>query len=76
MHTTMEEIPADAFTRATQFLQRRHSGIYPAIDPTLTSLSLEGSVVVVTGASEGIGRSVGKKTDLIIFGRSIFKSGC
>jgi NADPH:quinone reductase-like Zn-dependent oxidoreductase len=41
--------PQPSYTKAT------HSATYPAIDPSTPGLSTDGKVVVVTGATSGIG---------------------
>lgn len=43
--------PQPSYTKVT------HSATYPAIDPTLPALSSAGKVVVITGATGGIGRA-------------------
>jgi hypothetical protein len=35
-----------------------HTEVYPSIDPTTPALSQEGKVVIISGASRGIGRHV------------------
>ncbi|XXG94694.1 hypothetical protein Hte_000951 [Hypoxylon texense] len=46
--------PQPSYTKVT------YKATYPAIDPTLPALSTAGKVVVVTGASGGIGRAAAK----------------
>lgn len=41
-----------------QFTPTLHTEAYPAIDPSKTDLNLHGKVVIVTGASRGIGAKV------------------
>ncbi|KAK7941607.1 uncharacterized protein PG986_013994 [Apiospora aurea] len=47
--------PRDFFRTALAFTPTVHGDIYPSIDPTRPELSLAGKVVIVTGASKGIG---------------------
>ncbi|KAF1847866.1 NAD(P)-binding protein [Cucurbitaria berberidis CBS 394.84] len=51
----MNDLPVDHFVKAQQFVQTTHRDVYPAIDPTQASLSQKGRVVIITGASQGIG---------------------
>ncbi|KAF2024132.1 NAD(P)-binding protein [Setomelanomma holmii] len=51
----MENLPPDHFVKAQQFTPNVHRDLYPAIDPTQSSLSQKGKVVIVTGASQGLG---------------------
>ncbi|KAJ5781996.1 uncharacterized protein N7518_010479 [Penicillium psychrosexuale] len=61
--------PAPSYTKAT------HSATYAGINPTQPSLSTAGKVVVITGASGGIGRATASSfatsgpRALILFGR-------
>lgn len=41
-----------------QFTARTHRDVYDAIDPTQAALSQKGKVVVITGASQGLGARV------------------
>jgi hypothetical protein len=54
----MESLPVDHFVKAQQFVPRTHRDVYPAIDPTQASLSQKGKVVIITGASQGLGARV------------------
>ena len=54
----MENLPDDYFVTKSQFTKMTHRDVYPAIDPTAASNSQAGKVIVVTGASKGIGRLV------------------
>jgi hypothetical protein len=55
---TMESLPVDHFVKAQQFVGRTHRDVYSAIDPSQASLSQKGKVVVITGASQGLGARV------------------
>ncbi|KAJ4340416.1 hypothetical protein N0V95_007501 [Ascochyta clinopodiicola] len=43
------------FVTSMQFTARTHRDVYPAIDPTQPALSQKGKVVIITGASQGLG---------------------
>ncbi|KAK6207827.1 hypothetical protein QIS74_12908 [Colletotrichum tabaci] len=49
------DLPSDYIYKLLQFTPRQHHDVYPAIDPSNPELSLAGKVVLVTGASRGIG---------------------
>lgn len=51
----MEHLPVDHFVKAMQFTARTHRDVYTAIDPTQAALSQKDKVVIITGASQGIG---------------------
>ncbi|KAF2629210.1 NAD(P)-binding protein [Macroventuria anomochaeta] len=51
----MENLPTDHFVKSMQFTARTHRDVYAAIDPTQAALSQKGKVVIITGASQGIG---------------------
>ncbi|KAL6704518.1 hypothetical protein ACN47E_008147 [Coniothyrium glycines] len=51
----MDNLPTDHFVKAQQFVPTTHRDAYPAIDPTQASLSQKGKVVIITGASQGLG---------------------
>lgn len=48
----------DQLVRNQQFTSTTHRDIYPAIDPRQSSLSQKGKVVIITGASRGLGARV------------------
>jgi hypothetical protein len=54
----MENLPADYFVTSMQFTKHVHRDQYPAIDPTSPELSMEGKVILITGASRGLGARV------------------
>ncbi|KAH8657005.1 putative oxidoreductase ucpA [Tricladium varicosporioides] len=51
-----DQIDPDIYVKNFQFTKTTYRDVYPAIDPTLPTNSQEGKVVVITGASKGIGR--------------------
>lgn len=54
----MENLPSDHFVTAQQFVKTVYRDVYPAIDPAAPSNNQAGKVIVITGASKGIGRKV------------------
>ncbi|GFG24150.1 estradiol 17-beta-dehydrogenase 11 [Aspergillus udagawae] len=46
----------DVFVKADAFTKKTYRDVYSAIDPTRPNLSQKGKVVVITGASRGLGR--------------------
>jgi hypothetical protein len=54
----MDNLPVDHFVKSQQFVRTTHRDVYPAIEPTQASLSQKGKVVIVTGASQGLGARV------------------
>ncbi|KUJ18591.1 NAD(P)-binding protein [Mollisia scopiformis] len=51
----LSTLPKDWVVTSGQFTRKAHTNVYPAINPTQPSNSLKGKIVVVTGASRGIG---------------------
>ncbi|ORY19313.1 hypothetical protein BCR34DRAFT_472212 [Clohesyomyces aquaticus] len=51
----MESLHIDHFVKYQQFVPTTHRDVYPAIDPTQQSLSQNGKVIIITGASQGLG---------------------
>lgn len=49
------EMDANAFTTPFQLTKSMHREIYPAIDPKNAALNASGKVVLITGATGGIG---------------------
>jgi hypothetical protein len=43
---------------SSQFTRNIHKDVYSAVDPSNPKLSLAGKVVIITGASRGIGAKV------------------
>jgi hypothetical protein len=54
----MDSLPDDYFTKSFQFTSSIFNDQYPSIDPRNEELSLAGKVVLITGASRGIGAKV------------------
>jgi hypothetical protein len=58
----MENLPVDYFVTSQAFTKVTHRDVYPAIDPSAASNSQAGKVIVITGASKGLGRLVGLRS--------------
>lgn len=54
----MDHLPADFFVTSMQFTKRVSREVYPSVDPSSPELSMAGKVVIITGASQGIGAKV------------------
>lgn len=54
----MENLPPDHFVTSWQFTPKAYIDVYPAIDPTSPANSQAGKVIVITGASRGLGSRV------------------
>jgi hypothetical protein len=52
------EFDPDCEVKGAAFTKKNYRDVYPAVDPTRPELSQEGKVVIITGASRGIGQSV------------------
>ncbi|KAK0130296.1 hypothetical protein ONS96_000817 [Cadophora gregata f. sp. sojae] len=52
----MENLPVDFFVTSQAFTKSTFRDVYPAIDPASPSNSQAGKVIVITGASKGLGR--------------------
>jgi hypothetical protein len=44
------------FVKAMAFTKNAHRDVYPAVDPKQPNLSQAGKVIVITGATRGLGR--------------------
>ena len=51
-------VDIDSEIKKNAFTTKNYRDVYPAIDPTRPELAQAGKVVVITGASRGLGRSV------------------
>ena len=51
----LSALPKDWVVTSGQFTRKAYTNVYPAVDPTKIGAPLRGKVVVVTGASKGIG---------------------
>jgi hypothetical protein len=49
-------LPADYFVSLHQFTKTVHRDQYPSIDPTSPKLSQKGKTVIISGASQGLGK--------------------
>lgn len=54
----MDSLPNDFFLTSTQFTKHVSREVYPSVDPTSPELSMAGKVVIITGASRGLGAKV------------------
>lgn len=52
------EFDPDCQVKGTAFTKKNYRDVYPAIDPSRPNLSQGGKVIIITGASRGLGRLV------------------
>ncbi|KAJ5397002.1 hypothetical protein N7509_005115 [Penicillium cosmopolitanum] len=50
------EFDPDCQVKGTAFTKKNYRDVYPAVDPTRPELSQDGKVVIITGASRGLGQ--------------------
>lgn len=60
----MDALPNDYFVKSFQFTSHTYNDQYHSIDPKSPHLALAGKVVIITGASRGIGAKVGDAVGL------------
>jgi hypothetical protein len=53
--TTMDQLPTDAFLQQQRFTRSTHRDVYPFITPSNPVLSQHNRIIVITGASRGLG---------------------
>lgn len=58
MDADMSKLPSDFFVTSNQFTKRVYRDVYPSIDPSSPALSQAGKIIIVSGASKGIGQRV------------------
>jgi NAD(P)-dependent dehydrogenase (short-subunit alcohol dehydrogenase family) len=51
----LSKLPKDHYVTSMAFTKTTYQDMYPSIDPANPELSLSGKVVIITGASRGIG---------------------
>jgi hypothetical protein len=54
----LSALPDDFFVTSSQFTKTTYRDEYPSVNPTSPALTQTGKVVIVTGASQGLGRHV------------------
>src|SRR6201996_2277208 len=76
----MENLPTDYFVTSSAYTPTVYRDQYPSIDPTNPALSQAGKVVIITGASDGIGArgfapafAKAKPRAIVLVGRSATK---
>ncbi|KAJ9602258.1 hypothetical protein H2200_013113 [Cladophialophora chaetospira] len=76
----MENLPTDFFVTSSAYTPTVYRDQYPSIDPTSAALSQAGKVVIISGASDGIGArgfapafAKAKPKAIVLVGRSATK---
>jgi hypothetical protein len=54
----MDQLPDDYFVTSLAWTKHTYRDQYPSIDPTSPALSQAGKVIIITGASRGLGARV------------------
>ena len=54
----MDTLPDDYFISEHQFTKATHRDQYESIDPENSDLTQEGKCVIITGATQGIGKVI------------------
>lgn len=52
------ELDPDSQVKGTAFTKKAYRDVYPAVDPSIPSMSQAGKVIIITGASRGLGQLV------------------
>lgn len=50
------ELDPDSQVKGTAFTKKAYRDVYPAVDPSIPSISQAGKVIIITGASRGLGQ--------------------
>ncbi|TVY18084.1 Short chain dehydrogenase [Lachnellula arida] len=69
----MENIAAEYFVKTGQFTKTTYRDVYPSVEPTAASNSQAGKVIVITGASKGIGRVETNARGTFLFTQGLLK---
>lgn len=64
--TNLDDLPDDYYVKQSAFTKSLYRDIYPAINPLNEKLSQKGKVIVITGASHGIGQKVHRLPGLCV----------
>lgn len=58
LDSILEGLPEDYVVTSQAFTKKTHRELYTEIDPSNATLSQAGKVVIITGASRGLGHQV------------------